>query len=238
MPASNVPRPSIAIGRRGVIALVVALGLLSIAARFDNGQLLWADRRIAGLIDGSHHVELYRAISELGSTRFSVTLAIIASTLVWRRCRHLAILYPTAVLGGLLVNVILKVIVGRARPPHPLTGTALESFPSGHTIQTVVALGMLAPIVYALTNRRRAAIVTTVLAALSAVGVGFSRVALGAHWPSDIVGGFLVGVLVLIAAEMALDRLPARWLPACTECPLLLAWDVVPEQRARIESHK
>lgn len=232
MAASRFPRPSIAIGHRGVIALGAALGVLSVAARFDNEQLLWFDRRIADLAYAPHHVELFRAISELGSTRFTVTLAVVATMSVWRRCRPLAVLYPTAAIGGLLANVILKVLVNRARPPDPLTGTALKSFPSGHTIQTVVALGMLAPVVYTLTGRRRAAIVTTVLAALAAAGVGLSRVALGAHWPSDIVGGVLVGILVLIAAEVALARLPTRWLRPCPDCPLHLAWGfaTAPEQ--------
>jgi len=64
-----------------------------------------------------------------------------------------------------------------------------DSFPSGHTIQAVIALGMLPPVVYALTGRRAVALITTAFTAIGVIGVGISRIVLAAHWPSDVVGG-------------------------------------------------
>lgn len=224
MTETRLPRPSVAIGRNGLRALVAVLVALSVAARLVPGQLEWVDCRLADLVNSPRYLEFFRDVSQLGSTEFTIVLAAVASLAVWRRCRPLAVFYPTAVIGGLIANVVLKVAIGRNRPPESLTGTALDSFPSGHTIQAVIALGMLPPIVYALTNRRALTTVTTVVALVGVLGVGLSRVVLGAHWPTDIVGGVLVGILALLAAELALDRLPTRWIPPCTGCPLHRAW--------------
>lgn len=224
MALSRLPRPSVAIGRTGLAAMLSVLAALSLAARLIPERLEWIDERVADLVDSPRYLDVFRDVSRLGSTGLTVGLAAVASLLVWNRCRPVAVLYPTAVVGGLIVNVALKVAVGRPRPPGALTGTALDSFPSGHTIQAVIALGMLPPAVYALTGRRAATLITTVIAAVGVIGVGVSRIVLAARWPSDVVGGVLVGLLLLLAAELTLDRLPARWVPVCRDCPLHRAW--------------
>jgi membrane-associated phospholipid phosphatase len=204
--------------------MLSVLAALSLSARLIPERLEWIDERVADLVDSPRYLDVFRDVSRLGSTGLTVGLAAVASLLVWNRCRPLAVLYPTAVIGGLIVNVALKVAVGRPRPPGALTGTALDSFPSGHTIQAVIALGMLPPAVHALTGRRAATLITTVIAAVGVIGVGVSPIVLAAHWPSDVVGGVLVGLLLLLAAELTLDRLPARWVPVCRDCPLHRAW--------------
>lgn len=224
MAQARLPRPSVAIGRAGLVAMVAGLAVLSTAARFVPDGLAWFDTRLADLVDSPRYLEFFRGVSRLGSTGLTVAIAAAAALLVWNRCRPLAVLYPTAVVGGFVVNVVLKVAVGRSRPPDSLTGTALDSFPSGHTIQAVVALGMLPPVVYALTGHRAAALVTTLLTGTAVIAVGLSRVVLGAHWPTDVIGGLLVGALILVVAELVLDRLPTRWVPRCVACPLHRAW--------------
>lgn len=204
--------------------MLAILAALSVGARLVPARLAWLDERVADLLNSSDNLDVFRGVTLLGSTEFTVALAAVASLLVWRRCRSLAVLYPTAVIGGLAVNVLLKFVIGRPRPPDALTGTMLDSFPSGHTIQAVVALGMLPPIVYALTGRRAAAFITTGVAAVGVIGVGISRIVLAAHWPSDVVGGVVVGLVVLLVAELILDRLPVRWVPVCRDCPLHRAW--------------
>jgi membrane-associated phospholipid phosphatase len=206
------------------MVMVVVLIVLSLVARLVPHALEWFDSPVAEPFRSTGSLDGFRLISRLGSTEVTVVLAVAASALVWNRCRPLAVLYPLSVLGGLIVNVILKIAVGRSRPPMALTGTALDSFPSGHMIQAVIVLGMVPPVVYILTGRRSATMVTLVLAALGVIGVGISRIVLGAHWPTDVVGGAIVGVLALLGAEMMLDRHRPRWVPSCTDCHLHRAW--------------
>lgn len=217
---SELPRPSIALGRNGILSLVGGLTVLSIIARMAPTQLDWVDHHLDHLVKSPRYVGFFRDVSQIGSTHLTVALAGIGSVAVWRRCRPLAIAFPIAVITGLIVNVAFKEGIDRTRPPDSLTHTSLASFPSGHTIQATIALGMLPPVLYVLTKRRYAAIGAAVIAAVGTAAVGLSRVALGAHWVSDVVGGVLVGILVLLVAETALHRLPDRWMSRCTDCPI------------------
>lgn len=220
MIVAGVARPSRVLGRRGQQALVGGFLLLAGAARLVPGHLEDIESGVTGWVRTGTGLELLRALSLPGSTGVTVTVAVVLAVAVRRRCRPLAIAYPAAVGAGLLANVVLKFVVDRPRPTASLTGTALASFPSGHTIQVVVALGMLPPVLYVLTRQRWALVAATAVLEVGATGVGISRVALGAHWPTDVVGGVMVGLLLLLGAELLLDRLPRRWVPDCAGCAI------------------
>jgi membrane-associated phospholipid phosphatase len=220
----EVPRLSALIGRTGTWIALGVLAALSAFAWIAPRRLENADTFVTDPFTVPSDSTFLTLISRLGSTEVTVAVAIGIALLLWNRCRPLAVLYPAAVLSGLILNVALKVAIGRPRPPVSLTGTSLESFPSGHTIQAVIMLGMLPPAILVLTGRRWIAVVVAGLAALGAVAVAISRVGLGAHWVSDVVGGVLVGGLALLVAESLLDRLPPRWLPDCAGCHIHSAW--------------
>jgi len=95
--------------------------------------------------------------------------------------------------GCLVLNVLLKLLFHRARPhaepayllPRPIS----FSFPSGHTMGSAGVLGSLAVVVRVLRPRRAVWLGFGVVNALAIVGVALSRVYLGAHYPSDVLGG-------------------------------------------------
>ena len=89
---------------------------------------------------------------------------------------------------------------------------------SNHTIQATLILGLLPPAVYVLTRRPwvfwpSAAVATTGIAA-----VGLSRVYLGAHWPTDVIAGVLIGVSLLLLAELVLASPRQPW--PCANCAI------------------
>lgn len=197
-------------GSRPRIAMsATALALLAMAAAWAHPLLLSIDGPLSQTIRGEGLVSTFRAVTALGGTAFVVGAALFLAGWVWARCRSTAIVFLGTILAGAVLNVILKVIINRPRPLGALTGTALASFPSGHTIMVTLLMGMLPIAVYVVTSRRWARRAAVGLAMAVIAAVGFSRIYLGAHWPTDVIGGVVVGVMLVALAEVAL----VRWVP-------------------------
>lgn len=140
-------------------------------------------------------VDLARAFTFLGdsSTRIAVSAIVVAALLI-RRAWRLALFLAGTAWFGTALSTLIKVIVDRARPalPHPFATAGGASFPSGHAMGSMVLYGALLLVVLQVLHpaaRRWAWVLTAVLVA----GVGASRVVLGVHYPSDVVGAWILG---------------------------------------------
>lgn len=139
-------------------------------------------------------------------------LAVAGALAVWllasRRYRDLAVL----VAGVLVARAsfgLAQIVVDRVRPVDGFVFVSVPSYPSGHTVQS--ATGAL--LVVLLLWRRLPAHVkvpVVVAAAVWAAVVGVSRVALLAHWPTDVVGGWLLTAGVVPVVAEAVDRIGRR----------------------------
>jgi len=103
---------------------------------------------------------------------------------------------------GLSASLTLgvKQLVARHRPGSGVRLGAVDrtySFPSGHTLNSAVFLGLVVILLVPLLHRRRQRIAVTCCLALLAVGIGLSRVYLGYHWASDIVASWLLTAAIL-----------------------------------------
>src|SRR4051794_25189551 len=118
----------------------------------------------------------------------------------------------TMTVGGALA-VILKLLVGRNRPEllDPVARAAGYSFPSGHALNSALAAGVLLLIFLPFAGDRRGQRIALWAAAIVVPLVtGVFRVALGVHWTSDVVGGWLLGVAVVAAMATAFELWRAR----------------------------
>jgi undecaprenyl-diphosphatase len=96
--------------------------------------------------------------------------------------------------GGIAISSLDKVLVARVRPPvHHLDAVSTASFPSGHTTETTAFCLALLLMVLASRPRRMLAVLTSLAAVATVAAVAMSRVYLGVHYPTDIVGGALLG---------------------------------------------
>ncbi len=158
---------------------------------------------------------LAQAVTLLGSgwVALALVLAVGGALLVARR-PFLAFWLAAAVGGSALLNTVVKAGVQRDRPDYP--GTVIDplgsSFPSGHSQSVVVTwVSVLLVVGWATVLAGQAARVASVLFVVLAVAaVGWSRVAMGVHWPSDVLGGWSLGSAWVLAATAALLGVPSR----------------------------
>ncbi|MDX8432317.1 phosphatase PAP2 family protein [Mesorhizobium abyssinicae] len=137
-----------------------------------------------------------RDITSLGSTSVLVliTAAVIVYLLLIRRPGS-ALLIFVAVAGGQVLSSLLKAGIDRPRPElvsHLVDETSL-SFPSGHAMLSAVTYLTLGSLAARFLPDRTTKIFVLCLAVLITVLVGTSRVYLGVHWPSDVLGGWCAG---------------------------------------------
>jgi undecaprenyl-diphosphatase len=158
-------------------------------------------------------VRAWQLITALGGgLLLAVGVALVLACLLSGRVR-LALIVALLLIGATVFTHVVKELVERPRPPWPhLAPAAGYSFPSGHTLNSTVTYGLLALLAWrtrlAVLARRTAVAIGVVLPFL----IGVSRIALGVHYPTDVLGGWLAGIAflalgaTLIRLTGAMDR--------------------------------
>ncbi|GGZ90536.1 phosphatase PAP2 family protein [Streptomyces subrutilus] len=131
--------------------------------------------------------------------------ALACVTLWWRGDRARALRVAVAALVASAVQQGMKALVGRERPvwTDPVDSAHYAAYPSGHGMTATVVCGMLLWLVPR-SAPHWAVWTAWVVAVVSVLGVGFSRLYLGVHWTSDVLAGWLLGVaLVALVASVS-----------------------------------
>ncbi|MGO4592668.1 phosphatase PAP2 family protein [Leifsonia sp. 2TAF2] len=161
---------------------------------------------------------------EIGMPVIAVTAILILA--LRRRSWTPVLLIGAAGIGSLLMTIVGKDLIGRHRPPLTDAVPPYEyspSFPSGHTLNAVVVIGIIA---YLLVLRRHSVQARVLLicgAGLYAITVGLSRIYLGHHWFTDVLAAWALGAawlaLIITAHRLYLTVRRRRELPAPTRAP-------------------
>lgn len=188
----------IGLSAAAVAAVVCAtlFGLLVLLVRsrsnpgLDTDGATWAARHAT-----EASTSVLRLLTHLGSTAFALPLAVVVGVVEHRRRPNRAILafLLTVEAGQVLLVTLVKELVGRARPDvDQLAAVSTHSFPSGHTATAAATFAALA----LLTGRSRSISGRAVLAGIAAglvALVASTRVLLGVHWVTDVLGGAALG---------------------------------------------
>jgi undecaprenyl-diphosphatase len=195
------------LGARIVLAVVAII----VAAVPFVLLLLWVESKWQPLLeaddqarDGLHtyalahpgFVTAMQWLSDAGSAlAWQIVSVAVALFLLWRRRFRLAAFTIVTIAGSSLLNTLIKNAVHRARPvvDHPLLHEPGKSFPSGHA--QAAAAGYAVLLVVLLPHLARAwRPVAVAVAVLMVLAIGFSRVALAAHFLSDVLAAYVVGL--------------------------------------------
>jgi undecaprenyl-diphosphatase len=183
-------------------------------AFFDELILLWlADHRNPLLTD------VMRVVTFFGGVVFTTTALTAALLVAYVRSGNLKVpaFLTFALLGGVGLAPVVKLVVGRPRPDFSqLVDVGFHAFPSGHATSAAVVCAALA---YVLTRHESWTLSVWIWTAAGMIAflIGFSRLYLGVHWPTDVLAGWLLGLAWVAAGAVITD----------------LLWDPEPPSRSR-----
>jgi undecaprenyl-diphosphatase len=190
-----------------------AAALLTLTAIW-LAMLVWGagplDRAVYQALYAGHRpalVVVARLFTALGQPTVLIAAGVLCALGLWYRGRgRLALVLVLIVTLGRVLSEAQKYMIARVRPdlePH-LVVVKTQSFPSGHATSSMIFYLAVALAVTAGTRWQRVAAAAAVLLSLL---VGLSRVMLGVHWPSDVIGGWAFGLLWVLVTLRLAERL-------------------------------
>src|SRR5215468_3878559 len=213
--SARSPRASGAAG--SVLALTLVLGLAAVAL---TGVALGAvlDHPVARFV-AAHRTPLLTSVMKAVSTAASpaaLTACALAAGLllgaVWRSWTPAVVLAATSA-GAIGLTIVFKETLARRRPllAHAVAAADGYGFPSGHAAAAAAVCGAFAWLCSVRIHSWRARVAIWAVAAILATLVGVSRVYLGVHWATDVIGGWIFGILwlaVVVTGCAGIARLP------------------------------
>jgi membrane-associated phospholipid phosphatase len=233
-PVPDTPSPSkwraflrARFSREGAVGLYLTAGFVACCALailfasladhvFDLHGTTPLDRSVTAAIEQFHgpvHDRAARAITVLGGHAFLLPATIVVvGILLLRGHRVSAVLFSGVVVGGWLLETVLKIVYHRAR--HSLWPALVTertySFPSGHATMATLFYGGVSAVVLHLSRRPVVRGVTLALATAAILLVAYTRVYLGAHWTTDVVAGILIGLFWVVICATGTEYLARR----------------------------
>jgi len=212
--------PALAARLYGVVGL--GIGFIALTLAITAGWFTNLDRQVAVAMHDAWRPSLhglFQAIAELGSVEVTGVLMVGLTIYLWRAGFGTDALVFVVFLAAQAFEIFYKFNLHHLRPPAPLAQTdgpsisqflsgpsAVNSFPSGHMMRTVIVYGLLAFVIRRLSPSPRIRAAAVIAAIVIIVLMAFNRLYLDVHWESDVIGGLVLGAIALLAGTVWLDR--------------------------------
>jgi len=203
--------------RYKIVAILIALFLLYFVSitygKWAHSFLYGLDNTMAQYMVSIQNVTLAKwmlAFTYFGNWQVILSLQLALLVLLFFiNKKSVALLTVSGLIAGEFFSLIIKTLSQRARPDYfnYLSMTGNDSFPSGHALVAVVFYGLCAYIVSKYLGKNWQKRGVFVVAGLIALAIGFSRMYLGVHWFSDVVGGWILGLVILISIVSVFQHL-------------------------------
>jgi membrane-associated phospholipid phosphatase len=185
--------------------LVIALGALLMFGWIAEEMLEGDTARFDGQVRSAIHAHstpevtaVMKALTVFGSSVVMAPLSLVVLVLCYtRRAFHALQTLLATFVGALLLELILKPAFHRPRPLpfFDLSRPASFSFPSGHALYSFCFFAGIAVVLYPTLTRMGSRVALWLVAGVMVFGIGFSRVYLGVHYPSDVLAGYAAGAV-------------------------------------------
>ena len=177
----------------------------------DNSSLFSLDVQVSNLVSLARPdwlTGIMKFITKLGDGYVPVIFgAIICFTLAMNRKIKDALFFSIIMLSGLALKSVNKFIIDRARPLDGLVQVTESSFPSGHAMLSLLFFSLCAFYMHSFAKTKAHNHLISGIIALLVLAIGFSRIYLGVHWFSDVIGGYLLGLSVLSLAFLIYKKI-------------------------------
>lgn len=156
-------------------------------------------------------ISIMKLITTLGSTIVIIAGILSVAIICWKN-KNIFLTFLSANLIGVILNNLIKIIVRRPRPTQTLVMTAEKSysFPSGHSMMSMIFYGLI--IYYVMKYMKNKKLKNIVIPFLSAIifFIGISRIYLGVHYATDVLSGWIIGLVYLVIFIKVLNRISTK----------------------------
>jgi len=188
----------------GIILSIVSLLLfLKVLAEVLTKDIVFIDTIVLNFIYSFRDpflTPIMHFVSLLGGefTLLSATIIVVVFTL--KKHKKEAAFFAFIVLFGYVFNIVLKQFLKIPRPEDPIAVLGFYGFPSGHAMNSFIFYGLTAYFTFHFTRNRGLSVLVAIFFTLLILLIGFSRLYLGVHYPSDVLAGFIAGFWWLTTA--------------------------------------
>ncbi|MFD2443793.1 phosphatase PAP2 family protein [Bacillus sp. CGMCC 1.16607] len=198
------------------ISVIALLAFSLLAFMIKANTIVSFDSTIITFIQSFESTTLtsiMKVFTYIGSTRFTIGLAIAVLLFLYFVLKHRIelILFIVGIIGSAILNKGLKYLFHRARPDlHRLIEISGFSFPSGHSMNAFTVYTLISFLLWRHISSKLGRVLLILISTMMVLLIGISRIYLGVHFPSDVIGGYLASGCWLAIAIWFFQRYQDR----------------------------
>lgn len=192
-----------------IILFICLIGFLAIAEDVFNKEIMSGDiigyKLVSTFLISDFATPIAKFITNFGGAIFLITLTIVLLVLIKNKKIGISIFSNLVIVT--ILNQLLKAILQRPRPTeYRIVEETGYSFPSGHSMVSMAFYGYLIYLIYKYVKNKYIKWISSVLLSILICSIGISRIYLGVHYTSDVLGGFLISMSYLVIYISAVNK--------------------------------
>ena len=192
-----------------IILFICLIGFLAIAEDVFNKEIMSGDiigyKLVSTFLISDFATPIAKFITNFGGAIFLIALTIVLLILIKNKKIGISIFSNLVIVT--ILNQLLKAILQRPRPTeYRIVEETGYSFPSGHSMVSMAFYGYLIYLIYKYVKNKYIKWISIVLLSILVCSIGISRIYLGVHYTSDVLGGFLISMSYLVIYISAVNK--------------------------------